>query len=86
MTRGGVPVVPEPVAPGVLRLRTGRLLGEANVYLIGSGVARAGTEAGRSVARLAELEPTVIAPGHGRPLTGAGTARALGDLAQRLRG
>lgn len=42
-------------------------------------------EAGRSVARLAELEPTLLAPGHGRPMGGPGTARALADLARRLR-
>jgi deazaflavin-dependent oxidoreductase (nitroreductase family) len=38
----------------------------------------------RSVAALAALHPTVLAPGHGAPLT-AGTAGALGELAERLR-
>jgi glyoxylase-like metal-dependent hydrolase (beta-lactamase superfamily II) len=35
----------------------------------------------RSVAALADLEPRVLAPGHGRPLT-VGTAAALAELAQ----
>lgn len=43
-------------------------------------------EACRSVARLAELEPTLLAPGHGRPMSGPGTARALADLARCLLG
>lgn len=42
-------------------------------------------EACRSIARLAELEPTVVAPGHGRPMAGPGTTPALRDLSRRLR-
>lgn len=41
-------------------------------------------EAGRSVRALADLEPLVLAPGHGRPLTG-GAAAALHDLASGRR-
>ncbi len=39
-----------------------------------------------SVARLAALEPLVLAPGHGRTLTGAGTAAALRAFATRFGG
>lgn len=42
------------------------------------------TRAGESVARLAELEPAVLTPGHGRPLTGPGTAVELRALAERM--
>jgi len=38
--------------------------------------------AGRSVKRLAGLDPAVVAPGHGKPLAGAGVAEALRKLAQ----
>jgi glyoxylase-like metal-dependent hydrolase (beta-lactamase superfamily II) len=39
-----------------------------------------------SVAALARLEPHVLAGGHGRPMTGAGTAACLHALAEKLRG
>jgi glyoxylase-like metal-dependent hydrolase (beta-lactamase superfamily II) len=35
-----------------------------------------------SIQRLARLEPTVLAGGHGRPMTGAGTAEALSAYAR----
>jgi hypothetical protein len=35
--------------------------------------------------RLARLEPTVLAGGHGRPVTGDGTAEALSAYAKRAR-
>jgi glyoxylase-like metal-dependent hydrolase (beta-lactamase superfamily II) len=35
-----------------------------------------------SIERLARLEPTVLAGGHGRPMTGAGTAEALSAYAR----
>jgi glyoxylase-like metal-dependent hydrolase (beta-lactamase superfamily II) len=35
-----------------------------------------------SIGRLARLEPTVLAGGHGRPMTGAGTAEALSAYAR----
>jgi glyoxylase-like metal-dependent hydrolase (beta-lactamase superfamily II) len=38
-----------------------------------------------SIERLARLEPTVLAGGHGRPMTGAGTAQALSAYAKRAR-
>lgn len=37
--------------------------------------------ASRSVKRLSGLDPAVVAPGHGRPLAGAGVAEALRKLA-----
>ncbi|MGC9953668.1 MAG: MBL fold metallo-hydrolase [Rhizomicrobium sp.] len=37
-----------------------------------------------SVATLARLEPNVLAPGHGAPMTGAGTARALRAFANHF--
>lgn len=40
----------------------------------------------RSVARLAQLEPQVLAPGHGRPMTGPAAAAALHACARRLAG
>jgi glyoxylase-like metal-dependent hydrolase (beta-lactamase superfamily II) len=40
------------------------------------------TDAEKSVAALAALEPNVLATGHGLPLTGAGTAQALRAFAQ----
>jgi glyoxylase-like metal-dependent hydrolase (beta-lactamase superfamily II) len=43
---------------------------------------RAATE---SIERLARLEPAVLAGGHGRPMTGAGTAAALSAYAERAR-
>jgi len=39
-----------------------------------------------SVARLARLEPTVLAGGHGTPMTGAGTAGAVNAFAEQLSG
>ena len=39
-----------------------------------------------SVAALARLEPRVLAGGHGRPMTGAGTAACLHGLAEKLCG
>ena len=39
-----------------------------------------------SVAALARLEPHVLAGGHGRPMTGAGTAACLHALAEKLCG
>lgn len=38
----------------------------------------------RSVARLAELEPRVLVPGHGRPLLGPDTALRLRDFSDRF--
>lgn len=38
-----------------------------------------------SIERLARLEPTVLADGHGRPMTGDGTAEALSAYAERAR-
>jgi glyoxylase-like metal-dependent hydrolase (beta-lactamase superfamily II) len=38
--------------------------------------------AGRSVKRLSELDPSVVAPGHGKPLAGSGVAEALRKLAR----
>jgi glyoxylase-like metal-dependent hydrolase (beta-lactamase superfamily II) len=38
--------------------------------------------ASRSVKRLSGLDPAVVAPGHGRPLAGAGVAEALRRLAR----
>jgi glyoxylase-like metal-dependent hydrolase (beta-lactamase superfamily II) len=38
--------------------------------------------ASRSVRRLAGLDPAVVAPGHGKPLAGAGVAEALRKLAR----
>lgn len=40
--------------------------------------------AGESVATLARLEPLVLAPGHGQPISGAGAAEQLHVLAARL--
>ena len=37
-----------------------------------------------SVFELAALEPAVVAPGHGRPMAGAGITRALEQLAERF--
>ena len=37
-----------------------------------------------SVRRLAALEPAFVAPGHGQPMAGAETARALHELADRF--
>jgi glyoxylase-like metal-dependent hydrolase (beta-lactamase superfamily II) len=37
-----------------------------------------------SVRRLAALEPAFIAPGHGQPMSGEETTRALGELARRF--
>jgi glyoxylase-like metal-dependent hydrolase (beta-lactamase superfamily II) len=39
-------------------------------------------QARASVARLAMLDPTIVAPGHGKPLAGANVAQALRKLAQ----
>lgn len=41
-------------------------------------------EARRSVERLAALEPTFLAPGHGRPMAGEQTTQALIELARRF--
>lgn len=65
--------------PGLLRQRPG--LSEPPWY----------TTWDRSVAResimtLAPLEPTVLAGGHGVPMTGPETASALSDFAERARG
>ena len=38
----------------------------------------------RSVKKLAGLEPETVAPGHGKPLTGANVAEALQELAERF--
>jgi glyoxylase-like metal-dependent hydrolase (beta-lactamase superfamily II) len=40
------------------------------------------SEASRSVKRLSELDPLVVAPGHGKPLWGDGVAEALRTLAR----
>jgi len=40
--------------------------------------------AGRSVQRLAELEPRIVFPGHGRPLAGEFVAQALHRLAEEF--
>jgi glyoxylase-like metal-dependent hydrolase (beta-lactamase superfamily II) len=37
-----------------------------------------------SVRRLAALEPAFVAPGHGQPMAGSDTTRALHELAQRF--
>jgi hypothetical protein len=42
--------------------------------------------AGASVARLARVGPTVLAGGHGQPLTGPGTAELVRAFAARLPG
>lgn len=41
-------------------------------------------QAGQSVARLAALNPTIVAPGHGRPLSGAELPDALQKLAAQF--
>lgn len=43
-----------------------------------------GDAARRSMVRLAELAPDVVGSGHGRPMTGAGTAAAVADFVERL--
>jgi glyoxylase-like metal-dependent hydrolase (beta-lactamase superfamily II) len=40
--------------------------------------------AGASVRKLAALHPNVVAPGHGRPLAGAGVAQSIQELAVRF--
>lgn len=45
-----------------------------------------GRLARESVARLADLEPSVLACGHGTPMTGPGAAKALHALAERFAG
>ena len=40
----------------------------------------------QSVATLARLEPSVLAGGHGMPLTGSGTARVLRTFAEHFSG
>lgn len=40
--------------------------------------------ASRSIQRLASLEPAIIAPGHGKPLSGAGVAERLHRLAEQF--
>jgi hypothetical protein len=37
-----------------------------------------------SVARLAELNPLIVAPGHGQPLRGLNLPQELQDLARRF--
>lgn len=41
-------------------------------------------EAKRSVRRLAQLQPQIVAPGHGKPLAGANVADSLRELAMRF--
>ncbi|WP_460936604.1 hypothetical protein [Phycicoccus ginsengisoli] len=42
--------------------------------------------AARSIRGLAELAPSALGSGHGRPMTGPGTARAVRDFAAGLAG
>lgn len=39
----------------------------------------------RSMAQLADLAPNVVGSGHGRPMTGLGTADAVADFVERVR-
>jgi glyoxylase-like metal-dependent hydrolase (beta-lactamase superfamily II) len=41
-------------------------------------------QARASVQRLASLDPAIVAPGHGKPMAGAGVAEALRQLASRF--
>jgi glyoxylase-like metal-dependent hydrolase (beta-lactamase superfamily II) len=73
----GVAVTGDAIVTLKVNALTGILLGRAGL----SGPPRYTSwdwrRAQSSVAALAALEPTVLATGHGEPMTGAGTSRAL---------